>query len=81
MRTCLICGDRTRKPVRAVLEHLALWDWKHSRGCLLGTYRTFGFVAALTLFCPLACTLIYWRHRKAKLQFEFCGDESCEVKP
>jgi len=67
---CLICGDRTHQPIRAVLHHFRLveWDqWQYWRGNI----RTFGFWnglrSSVTLSFPILNTLIHWRYRKATL--------------
>lgn len=69
MKHCLICGEKTKRPILATLMHFRLIDfdqWAFVRG----TYESFGLRSVLTLVSPLANTLLNWRHRKSRLNLE-----------
>jgi hypothetical protein len=72
MKTCLICGDRTKRPIAAVLEHFRPLDWKQ-RSYAPGTFRIFGIRAAVTLMSPMLNTILNWRYRRHRLEAPFCA--------
>lgn len=70
MKRCAVCGEETRHPLWATLEHFYLWQGGMSQ-YLRGNIRAFGLrpglSATIGLMCPLYNTLTTWRYRKARL--------------
>lgn len=71
---CIICKEKTDKPIRAAIWHFRPLDLEQTRW-FYGTVRSFGIVAGMTLISPLLNTLVYWRYRKARLTSQFCALE------
>ena len=70
IKTCPICGDKTRKPIQAAFEHF--WFWQPgSLQYLKGNIKTFGFWSGLhawiCLAFPFYSTLRHWKYRKCRL--------------
>lgn len=70
MKRCLICGDETKRPIAATLEHLRLYE-SGNWGWFKGNMRAFGawsgFWSSVGLVCPLFNTLRHWKYRKVTL--------------
>lgn len=70
MKHCLVCGDKTAKPILATLYHFRLYEsgnWKWFKGNMATFGKWDGFWSALCLVCPLFNTLRNWKYRKATL--------------
>lgn len=77
---CLVCGEPTVCPIRAILWHFR--PIEHPRvwfGYLRGTYRLFGLRSVVTLVSPFLNTVIHWKYRHHRLKFpkEFTG---CDLR-
>lgn len=73
MSTCIICGDTTPSPFTAFVYHFRPIDWEQ-RSYIRGNFKMFGLWsglrANLTLMSPFLNTILNWKHRKGKLEFE-----------
>jgi len=72
MKTCIICGDHTSRPLAAVVYHFRPIDWEQ-RSFIMGNFQTFGFWSGLrsnlTLMFPFLNTILNWKYRKHRLVF------------
>lgn len=69
MKTCIICGEKTERPIAAAVEHFRPIDWEQ-RHWVKGTFKAFGWSAALTLMFPFLNTILHWKYRKMRLVIE-----------
>jgi hypothetical protein len=73
MKQCIICGEKTKRPLAAVVEHFRPIDWSQ-RHYLRGNFKVFGFWSGLraniTLMFPIVNTLWNWKQRKATLDLQ-----------
>ena len=71
MKHCIICGDETKRPYAAAVEHFRPFAW-HDPKYIRGNIKTFGFWSGMrgniTLYFPFLNTLIHWRYRKSRLE-------------
>lgn len=70
MQNCLVCGDRSNRPLLATLHHFRLYEsgnWSWMRGNMKQFGRWRGFVSTCYLVCPLLNALRHWKYRKCRL--------------
>jgi len=72
MKACIVCGEKTDRPILAALAHFKLVEWRQWR-FWIGNFRTFGFwmglKGSLTLSFPIVNTIWNWKYRKMRLDF------------
>jgi len=70
MKACIVCGEKTDRPIAAALRHFRLVDWGQWQ-YWPGNIRAFGFwtglKSAITLSFPIINTLWNWKYRKSRL--------------
>lgn len=70
MGKCVICDEKTNRPIAAAIDHFRLVEWNQWR-YWRGNFTAFGWIsglkANLTLSFPILNTLWNWKHRKARL--------------
>lgn len=67
---CIVCGDRTHRPIAAALNHFRLYEggnWRWFKGNMATFGKWDGFWSTIGLICPLFTTIRHWKYRKAQL--------------
>lgn len=68
---CPICGDKTKYPIMAAIEHFYLWQPEMTQ-YWRGNVSMFGFVrgtiSTAYLICPALNTIRFWKYRKHRLE-------------
>ena len=67
MKQCLICGEKTKRPIAATLWHIRLYKrgaWRFLRGNMATFGALSGVLGTIYLAFPIVNTLRHWKYRR-----------------